>query len=96
MEVLKLNSSIKDDMIVLNFEENRIIEINTTADIELTGLVEYLTLRLATENIIEAQFEKTENPKLKIVFETIKGILDSYNSSVYNYQEAKKSIEEEA
>lgn len=95
MELLKLNSIIKDDKIVLNFVDNSVIEINTTADIELTGLVEHLTVMLANGNNIEAQFEETENPKLEIVFETIKGILDSYNSSVDNYREEKKSLESE-
>lgn len=95
MEVLKLNSVIKEDNIVLKLEEDSVIEINTTADIELTELVEHLTHRLATGKNIEAQFEETENPKLDIVIETIKGILGSYNSSVDDYREVKKSLEDE-
>lgn len=89
MEVLKLNSSVKDDKIVLDFGGDSIIDINMTADIEFTGLVEYLTLKLASGINFEAQYEETEDPKVNIIFETIKGILDSYNSCVDNYREAK-------
>ena len=91
MKVLKLESSIIGDKIILYVEDNSDIEINTTSDIDLTGFVECLTRKLATGNNIEYQFEETENPKLNIIFETIKGILDSYNSCVDIYRERIKS-----
>lgn len=87
MEKTKLTGQYNSDenKIVFNFEEGQSLELNTENDIDFTDLVKQLTFRIENEKEIDILLDKPDEPKLKIIYETITEIIGAYNLNLKNF-----------
>jgi hypothetical protein len=59
------------------------LAINITDDIDFTEFVSTLTILIDNSKVIElATYETGADEKLKLIMETISGIIDKYNESI--------------
>lgn len=87
MEKTKLTGeyNFDENKIVFNFEEGQSLELNTENDIDFTYLVKQLTFLIETEKEIDISLDEPEEPKLKIIYETIMEIIRAYNSNLKDF-----------
>lgn len=78
-----------ENKIVFNFEEGQSLELNTENDIDFTDLVKQLTFLIDTEKEIAITFDEPEEPKLKLIYETITEIIETYNLNVKDFKTAQ-------
>ncbi len=91
MEKTKLTGQYNSDenKIVFNFEEGQSLELNTENDIDFTDLVKQLTFRIENEKEIDILLDEPDEPKLKIIYETITEIIGAYNSNLKDFINAQ-------
>lgn len=91
MEKTKLTGQYNSDenKIVFNFEEGQSLELNTENDIDFTDLVKQITFLIKTEKEIDISMDEPEEPKLKIIYETITEIIEAYNSNMKDFMNAQ-------
>ncbi|MBO1265263.1 hypothetical protein J3A84_09505 [Proteiniclasticum sp. SCR006] len=91
MEKTKLTGQYYSDenKIVFNFEEGQSLELNTENDIDFTDLVKQLTFLIETEKEIDISLDEPEDPKLKIIYETITEIIETYNLNLKDFMTAQ-------
>lgn len=91
MEKTKLTGQYNSDenKIVFNFEEGQSLELDTENDIDFTDLVKQLTFLIETEKEIDISLDEPEEPKLKIIYETIMEIIEAYNSNLKDFINAQ-------
>lgn len=87
MEKTKLTGQYNSDenKIAFNFEEGQSLELDTENDIDFTDLVKQLTFLIETEKEIDISLDEPEEPKLKIIYETITEIIEAYNSNLIDF-----------
>lgn len=91
MEKTKLTGQYNSDenKIVFNFEEGQSLELDTENDIDFTDLVKQITFLIKTEKEIDISMDEPEEPKLKIIYETITEIIEAYNSNMKDFMNAQ-------
>ncbi len=78
-----------ENKIVFNFEEGQSLELNTENDIDFTDLVKQLTFRIENEKEIDISLDEPEEPKLKIIYETITEIIEAYNLNLKDFMKVQ-------
>lgn len=91
MEKTKLTGqyNFDENKIVFNFEEGQSLELNTENDIDFTDLVKQLTFRIENEKEIDILLDEPDEPKVKIIYETITEIIGAYNSNLKDFINAQ-------
>lgn len=67
------------------FDTENTIEINIESDIVFTDFVEKLSFKIADKNEFTLSCEESTDPKQKIVVDTLKEIVNSYNVTLQEY-----------
>lgn len=84
MDVLTIKFKYDEDNneIILNFGENDEIKVDTKDDVDLSEYVSKLTYLIQERKSLELCEVEIEDPKIKLIQDTIYNIANSYNESL--------------
>lgn len=85
MDNIQCSVNINDEGTIISLQglSTNPIAINFSSDVDFTELVSVLTVLIDNSRKIEiASFETPSNEKLKLILETISGIIGKYNDAI--------------